>query len=372
MAKILIVTNPGDYHAIAVHWGLKRLGSEVSLWMPTDLPDQASLSIHLSNDETPRVSLTSQNIRNLVSEADVVWNRRRRRPVAPAHASPHDVAAIEMESWEHVNSTIWLLSNIARVVNDPTRQSAADRKSLQLKIASEIGFRIPRTLFSNDFEEVKSFQQAVGQVIVKSHKPHLWLTDTAWYTQVTQILPQLEQQDRDSVELCPIILQERIEAAREVRLFLCGTNFFAAGITRGSVSNSVDGRVEMSNPASSFEELEIPSEVRTGCLQYFGRFGLEMGAFDFLVDKDGRWTFLECNEAGQFLFIERKLPSLKILDTFCRWLVELAGETPANHGTLTTAEFEQSSDAEQISEAHRSHKRLDMNDFSVRETSAAA
>lgn len=37
--------------------------------------------------------------------------------------------------------------------------------------------------------------------------------------------------------------------------------------------------------------------------RYLAEFGLHYGAFDFVIDPADRWHFLECNPAGQWLWL---------------------------------------------------------------------
>jgi D-alanine-D-alanine ligase-like ATP-grasp enzyme len=37
---------------------------------------------------------------------------------------------------------------------------------------------------------------------------------------------------------------------------------------------------------------------------YLEHFGLRYGAFDFVVEPEGQWVFLECNPNGQWLWLE--------------------------------------------------------------------
>ena len=38
--------------------------------------------------------------------------------------------------------------------------------------------------------------------------------------------------------------------------------------------------------------------------RYLRHMGLNFGAFDFIVDNNGQWWFLECNPNGQWLWME--------------------------------------------------------------------
>ncbi len=46
------------------------------------------------------------------------------------------------------------------------------------------------------------------------------------------------------------------------------------------------------------------------CLLFLQHFNLNFGCFDFIVDKNGNYIFLECNTNGQWMWLEEeaKLP----------------------------------------------------------------
>jgi hypothetical protein len=54
--------------------------------------------------------------------------------------------------------------------------------------------------------------------------------------------------------------------------------------------------------------------------------GLRYAAFDFVLDGDVLW-FLEANQAGEWVFIDRPL-KLGIAQALAEYLGELAGATP--------------------------------------------
>ncbi|WCM25190.1 hypothetical protein NDN01_14030 [Sphingomonas sp. QA11] len=174
MTRVLIITRPHDYHAMAVQWGLVQLGSEAFVWMPTDLPDMCSATISLDKPSGKAlVYLRQGGVQTCLNDFDVVWNRRRGKPVAPAHASPHDVMAIEVECLQHVNNIVMLLARQASVVNDPTHQIPADMKAVQLHTAMAVGFDIPNTVITNDFDALLGFGSNSRQMISKPYNTSL-------------------------------------------------------------------------------------------------------------------------------------------------------------------------------------------------------
>lgn len=56
--------------------------------------------------------------------------------------------------------------------------------------------------------------------------------------------------------------------------------------------------------ALRYRTVEVPELVADGVRAYLSAFGLSYGAFDFVVDHEGRYTWLECNPGGQFGWIE--------------------------------------------------------------------
>lgn len=50
------------------------------------------------------------------------------------------------------------------------------------------------------------------------------------------------------------------------------------------------------------------------------------GSFDFAVDADGTWWFLEINETGQFLWIDQVIPLAGLLQQFLSFLTGRSGE----------------------------------------------
>ncbi|WP_344870162.1 hypothetical protein, partial [Deinococcus aetherius] len=49
---------------------------------------------------------------------------------------------------------------------------------------------------------------------------------------------------------------------------------------------------------------ELPKEIFDKCLAMMEILGITYGCFDFVIDKKGRFVFLEVNPSGQWLWIE--------------------------------------------------------------------
>ncbi|MGX1560099.1 hypothetical protein [Streptomyces sp. NPDC055506] len=62
--------------------------------------------------------------------------------------------------------------------------------------------------------------------------------------------------------------------------------------------------VECLDTEHAWELVLVPDGVGTSVHDYVAAAGLAYAAFDFTEDKDGLWWFLECNQSGQYGFIE--------------------------------------------------------------------
>jgi hypothetical protein len=75
------------------------------------------------------------------------------------------------------------------------------------------------------------------------------------------------------------------------------------------------------------------------CRDLLTRLGLVFGCLDLIVTPDGRYVFLEINQMGQFLFIER-WTGLPLLDTFAELLLQGRPDYrwPPSHGVVHYAD----------------------------------
>jgi hypothetical protein len=70
-----------------------------------------------------------------------------------------------------------------------------------------------------------------------------------------------------------------------------------------------------------FERIEVPAHVEEQCRALLAELGLVFGCFDFVVTPEEEYVFLEVNEMGQFLFVERSC-DIPILDAFASFLLQ--------------------------------------------------
>src|SRR5262249_3128281 len=174
----------------------------------------------------------------------------------------------------------------------------------QLYVARQVGMDIPPTVITNHPQEARSFiAGADGSVVYKAHSQTLNLEPgKALYTGVVS---ETSLQQLDLIQTSPGIFQRYVPKASGVRATFVGDRIFAVRIASQSHPDSqFDWR---RRPFDVDEPIELPADVAAKTHALMRAFGLNYGAFDFIVTPDGRHVFLEVNPAGHYMWIESKL-----------------------------------------------------------------
>lgn len=178
----------------------------------------------------------------------------------------------------------------------------AEHKPVQLKVAREVGLDVPATLLTNDPDAVRRFARASGGAIV-AKAPTVWLKvfdddGTLVEKAFTSLVTEQDLADLDGLRLGPMIFQERIPKACELRVVVAGEEIFAVAIDpHESDVGGVDWR---RNFDFDYERrpYAIPDDVRRRILAMMDRLGLNYASIDMIVTPDGRHVFLEANPNG--------------------------------------------------------------------------
>lgn len=117
----------------------------------------------------------------------------------------------------------------------------------------------------------------------------------------TQLFHQSDRKRLKQISGCPIILQENISNGIDVRVVVAGNKVFAATATALESLSYPDIR---SANTTKHENVEVPSSVLEPLLALQQSFGLRTAVYDFIIDSNGQWVFLEINPTGQWLFLE--------------------------------------------------------------------
>lgn len=206
-----------------------------------------------------------------------------------------------------LHDTIWSLFPDDIWLSSPRKLAHAERKFHQLLMAREVGFSIPKTVVSSDWETIcqNLLTDSDSPIIIKMMRGIISDGDIlkAMYTHVA------DQHEVDRLKAYttpfPGIYQPYIEKAREWRVTVVGGHVFPVSIYTGERAKDDWRRLQLTEDVQ-FRREELPTGIGKRCIQYLERMGLRFGAFDFIEKPDGEVVFLECNPNGQYGWLEEE------------------------------------------------------------------
>ena len=284
---ILVLSTAADIHARHVLSLLAASGHAALSFDTATLGGRARLSFPLGG--TPVVT-DERGDRIELGRARTVWMRRPRAAEVPASPGDPEVARFCRREWAETLDGLFAALP-ARMVNQPLAEAAAV-KARQLAVARRVGLPTPDTLITSDPEAALAFvDRHDGEVIHKVQtSPRNRLFDTrAWHPGDAAELHRLA--------LAPVLLQERIRGAADLRLTFVGGEIFAARIVGGALDSRLDRGAEVTPYA-------LPAATAEALCALMADLSLVFGTIDLKLDHDGRAVFLEVNTQGQFLYIE--------------------------------------------------------------------
>ena len=293
--SVLVVSARDDWSAEQVADQLTARGVEYSLFDPADFPQQMGLTAQLGGSGW-QISMT--DARGVVDLAHVtaVFYRRPRDFRMPAGMSGPELRFARAQARVGVGG---LLAGLpARWINHPSALADHEYKPRQLVLAGQVGMQVPQTLITNSATAARAFAAEVGDVAVKPLAEPIVAEAGSATTVWTRRLGVKDMADLAGVETTAHLFQQWIDKRFEVRLMAVGHRVFSVAIHAGSQAASVDWRSDYD--ALTYQVVDCPSSVTAAVGAYLRAAGLVYGAFDFVVDRDGAWWFLECNAAGQW------------------------------------------------------------------------
>ena len=207
-------------------------------------------------------------------------------------------------------------------VSDPFNIRKAENKPFQLHVASGMGLLIPRTLISNNPEEIKVFfEYCKADIVIKPVRTGVLKIDEEERIIFTNVVKPSDVEHLHMAQLAPSIYQEKIPKRCDIRVTVIGVKVFATEIHSQQYGESrVDWR-RGENPDIPHERHELPPDVAEKCVRLNKLLGLQFSAIDLVLDPDGQYYFLEINPNGQWAWIEERTGyelTQHLVDLLCR------------------------------------------------------
>jgi glutathione synthase/RimK-type ligase-like ATP-grasp enzyme len=304
-----------DLHAAAVAQALLKQDESVRVSI-VDMDQRSekggfSWSID-SLEEAPRSVLVKDNGGAWIAldDADLVWCRRFTRTQRRG-----DGRGFLTDQW---NAAGWSLAHLAHTtwIDPPRHIIDAENKALQLRCAHDVGFRVPRTLISQDVDGIRAFARSEPDGVIV--KPLRAAIEKQIYT--IDLTPDL----LDRPEACaafPAIYQQKIGGDCHLRIVCLPESTVVFMIT----SRDLDWRRTRDVDIC---RIDTDTVLADRCQALLRSLDITMGVIDAKVLGDEIF-FLEVNPQGQFLFLEA-LTGVDLRNAYADYFRRALSSAPAS------------------------------------------
>jgi len=294
----VVVSSPSDEHIALVE---KHLDEPFVVLNTRDILEFREHTYALAGKQT---TLTRDN--RQLKDVKSVWYRRsmllhkEELPVREEHAD------FSLEAIKRFNELVFNQFSDALWISSYYAIRRANDKFWQLQVASRLGFNVPDTIMTNSGQKALEFTKRHDAVIAKPafarayrHKD----TMRAFYTTKVDATT-----DFSGLSMAPAIIQQAImDIEAELRITVVRDKVFAASVVGDT--EGVAGHLRDWRPAGllrdvTVREYDLPPKIAKLCVAHVKEMGLEFGAIDMIVDKKGKYWFLENNPNGQWGFVE--------------------------------------------------------------------
>lgn len=331
--QIVIVSQMDDLHVDEIILRLNEMGHEPIRLNTDDIPDalMASLSLEKPSDSWSGTLTILTNGRRIDIEAiRSIWWWRPGSFRLPARLSAQE-REFAQDEIEHMLQGLWA-SVPCYWVSLPAHIRQASWKAYQLQQAAHLGFAVPRSLITMNPEDARAFcescegQQALYKVM---SDPFLAVTKVAekypdyqpeFAVTPTTLITREDFSALDAVRTAPCFFQENLRRVLDLRVTVIGDEIFAAEIhSQDHEETRIDWRY--SDADIAYRETRLPVDVAERCMALVRHFDLQYCALDLFLTPDGRYVFSECSPYGQFLFVEERVPELRMTEALASCLV---------------------------------------------------
>jgi ATP-grasp ribosomal peptide maturase len=323
---VLILTSEQDVTADMVVVHLHAAGVPVLRLDPADMTGQVALSGEYVHGAF-RGHLWSAGRLVGIDGLRSVWVRR---PGVPAARVAEPSEWLTEESSQALYGM--LRGSAARWMNHPDAARRARYKPWQLRLAQSAGLPVPATLITTFPQAARDFAERFPDLVVKPVSgAHPQEPPRAVPT--SRVAPGT---DFSAVAYGPTLLQRRIAKRADIRLTAVGERLLAARKAAAADADPDEVDVRFATSDEPWRPVDVPPRVAESVRAYLRAAELAYGAFDFVEDADGTWWFLECNQSGQFGFIEVETGQ-PIARTIAEWLTARAPSLPRQRGCGDTS-----------------------------------
>lgn len=196
----------------------------------------------------------------------------------------------------------------------------AENKINQLMVANSIGFKLPKSLITNNTNKATTFFENQSSIFKPLKYGFINEIENQSSVLYTNIVDENFLNNINRIEILPIYFQNKLNKICDIRVTIVGDKIFPARIDSQSCSDSLIDWRATSN-ILPHHQIKLPDDIELKCFKLLKYYKLNFAAIDFILDENSDCIFLEINPNGQWAWIE-KLLKYPISRTIVNFLLE--------------------------------------------------
>jgi len=303
--SVVILASKDDVHADAVVHECQLRGSEVFRFDPSALTGSlmsGGLMLTMDSQDARLVfmgrTLRLSQVQNVLCRAWFIPDDEHDEQL-PQKVKRHECHAALVGFFSCIPASAWL--------NPPWVEQQVEHKVVQSLAAKAAGFRVPRSLVTNDPASFREFWNSCNGDVVIKQLSEISMVDCdnvgpAHYGFFTVKITDDQLAHIDEIRNSPCHFQERIEKCADIRAVVIDDVVVAYSI------NSQDQEVSRTDfrryPTARFSATELPRAISAALVSLNRTLGLRFSACDLALTNEGNYVFFEANPSGNWLWLE--------------------------------------------------------------------
>jgi glutathione synthase/RimK-type ligase-like ATP-grasp enzyme len=304
MNDVLIITHSNDNNCVETVTAAVEARGGRAIRFDTDCFPTEILFSGRRGPGAPLREVTAKGVRCDLDRCSGIWYRRINLAAKLPQLEPQVRAACINETRRTLFGM--LIGHDGFVLDREVHLRRAESKDLQLALAEKVGMQVPRTLVSNDPEQVRAFAADCGGNIVTKMQASFAIYEQGKEQVVfTNTVSASDLADLDGLRYSPMVFQEKLEKALELRVTVVGDRVFAAALDSQRVDRGkTDWRRAGAQTVGDWRPFDLPRDLERQMLALCDELELNYGAADVILTPDDRFVFLEINPNGEFFWLD--------------------------------------------------------------------
>jgi ATP-GRASP peptide maturase of grasp-with-spasm system len=186
-----------------------------------------------------------------------------------------------------------------------SREELNRNKLIQLRVATEVGLMIPKTIITNNAATATKKFKKYKSIITKGiNESVAFATINQSFFSATNMVKKKDMLDGES--FFPSLFQENITKKFELRIFFFNTYFYAMAIfSQLDKKTKVDFRNYNWDRPNRMVPFNLPLSVLLKIKLLVNKLRLTTGSVDMVYTNKNEYCFLEVNPVGQFGMVSK-------------------------------------------------------------------